>query len=272
MHASRVVPNRLTLLGAILMLFATVTDAQSQISLRVPSAEDQGHRYYHELLIAAADRAGLRLEIESIPDIPQLRRQAALEAGHLIDVDWYVETVERNGTYRVANAPVTNNLIGHRVFLIPRGESARYRDVRSVADLVALDAVAGVGEGWYDAQVWNVNGLSVVEVADSRNIFGMVANRGRGIDYFPRGIAEVISEAPHYPHLEVEPNLLLVYARDFRFYFSPQVSPCVIQAIERGLHAVAADGTMDRLLRRHFAEVFTTYRLAERRRIDLATH
>lgn len=118
--------------------------------------------------------------------------------------------------------------------------------------------------------MWRHNQLPVTDRnGDWRVLYKQVAKGNRGVDYFRRGVIEIVTEAPNHPELQVERQLVLIYDRDFVFYLSPQSA--LLAPVTEALTLARDTGLIERLIRKHYAEAFDLYRLNDRVRIKLDT-
>ncbi|MCL2918166.1 hypothetical protein [Shewanella litorisediminis] len=254
----------------VLSLWSYASQVSSaQITVRMASFSDNTHAFFHELLIEAFRLQGHELQIISAVDVPQTRINLMLESGKL-DVHWFLPGEARDSRLHRVPVGLTNGLIGNRILFIPQGQQWVYDRVKNLEDFRALNKVAGFGIGWFDASVWHHNLLPVTELkGDWRVLYKQVAKGNRGVDYFSRGVNEIVTEAPIYPDLEVERGLVLIYDSDFVFYLSPQSA---LQApMTKALTQARDSGLIERLIRKHYADVFDRYRLNDRVRITLDT-
>ena len=67
---------------------------------------------------------------------------------------------------------LVRELNDYRIFLIRKGEQARFRAVRTLADLRRF--TAGAGEGWPSTAVLRANGLPVVTSIGFEQLFAML--------------------------------------------------------------------------------------------------
>ena len=276
MYRNRVpLPKAWAILGAhLLVLICCLSPLYAdtgEVTLRVPAFEDGRHHYFHDLLRQSLAALGHELHIDPVWELPQTRREADLAEGVWADIDWYVRTDERDSLFRHTELALTDGLIGHRVFLIRPEDEELYAEIATIEDLADTGLVAGMGQGWYDYQVWTSNGLPVTQTAHPGNLYQMVALGDRGVDYFPRGIAEAVIEAPSHPYLAVEPRLMLIYDRSSRFYFSDAVSDATVSLIDDALQRAAASGLRRELLREYFGGVYDELGFDTRHRIYLQT-
>lgn len=240
--------------------------------IRPESDRDPRNRYFLDLLTLALNhtvrRDGpFRLEPVAVP-IPQSRAIAELAAGKQLDVVWTMATRERESVLLPVRIPLLKGLMGYRIFIVRAGDEPRFAGIHDIAGLGRLVAVQG--HDWPDADILAANGLPVVRSESYEGLFGMLA-LGRA-DYFPRALNEPWSElaALHHQGLAVEPRLLLRYTADNYFFVNPH-NTALAERIERGLRAAMADGSFERLFRRHPANAtaFAKANLAARRIIDL---
>ncbi|WP_051677127.1 hypothetical protein [Maridesulfovibrio frigidus] len=225
-----------------------------KIYLRMPSYFDGEHDYYYELLEMALHNAGHEVTIDKVAELPTARERKMLEDGDL-SIGWYLQSSQRDNQYVPIPVNITNGLIGKRILLVPPEDLHAYKDVKTLDDFRALNKVGAFGWKWYDAVIWEKNGLPFKEVLNWRNIFKMIAHRSRGIDYFSRGFNEIVNESRANKELVIEPHLLLEYKRDFIFYLSPKFAH-LRPIIEEALLEAKKSGLMDELLRKHWVNNF----------------
>ncbi len=244
--------------------------AQNRLDLKLVSFSDGKHQFYHELITESLKAIGYTVNIQSVADVPQPRIDAMLEQGEL-SLYWYLPNAERNQKYLPITVGLTNGLIGHRVLFIKKGAQAEYNNVRTLDQFRALNKVGGFGKNWFDVRVWSANNLRYYEQeGDWKVLYRMVEAGNRGVDYFSRGINEIVAEAPQYPNLDVEQNLMLVYDRDFQFFVAPG-NRDLVPILTRALNQARQSGLIDRLVRKHYAEVFSRWGFERRIKIQLQT-
>jgi len=221
------------------------------VEVVVGSLSSGAHAFFHRLLVEALEAGGVRAELRTFQDLPQLRAAAMLETGAL-SVHWFLRNAERDRLFLPVEGDLTRGLVGKRVMLIRPEEQTRFDGVRTAEDLRATGAVAGLGAGWFDVEVWRANALPLVEQhGEWQTMYRLLAAGGRGIDYFPRGATEVLDEARRHPELAVERGLLLVYDHDFRFYVSPARGD-LVGPLRGGLAVLRESGRHAELLDEHF--------------------
>jgi len=259
----------------ILAITLTLTTLASRpvlandIVLNFPFGGISQYEYFHELLITSLAESGHTVKINRVQDFPHLRIRNMLLHGE-ISISWLIRSEQRDKTYLPVPVPLTNGLIGKRILLIPIGRAHEYENVQTLNDFRRLRKIGGFGTNWYDTHVWTLNNLPYKEVANPTLIYQMVAAKNRGIDYFSRGFNEVIGEQADHPELEIEPNLMFTYERDFIFYVTP-TRPDLVPILTDALNKARHSGLMERLIHKHWADNFERLQPETRTIIKLKT-
>lgn len=262
--------SRVAIPVMLLAVLSVVTVPAQATEFTIPEVSEHKGRdnFYIELLEKSFSGVGEPLNLKKVP-IPQLRASYLLERGE-VDILWMLESKQRNEQFIPIKVGLTNGLIGKRVFLIKKGDSARFSDVDSLFSFQQRKLIAGMGTKWFDAKVWRKNKLLYREqIGDWQAIYGKVA-ANREYDYFPRGVNEVIAESKLYPDLEIEPSLVFEYERDFLFYLSPY-SAHKYSALEKALIYAEETGLIDALVQKYWGEDLTTLNYSTREKIQLIT-
>ncbi|MBE1302310.1 MAG: hypothetical protein GJ680_20660 [Alteromonadaceae bacterium] len=157
-----------------------------------------------------------------------------------IDVAWTTESVRfRNNSIEIPIA-LFNNLFGHRLLLIRKGEQYKFDNISSVDDLSNL--LGGQGNQWRDTSVLKSSGLQIVTATDADILTGMLLSER--IDYFPRALHEAWLELKEHSSLTVENNLMLVYQQPVYFYVTPK-KPKLAKALLQGLTRLQNSGQLN---------------------------
>lgn len=243
--------------------------ANEKIVLTSGTLRDGGHAYYHELLRSSLKLSGYDLDLK-LEELPQKRAEGLLDKNAL-SIYWFLPTKERdNRGWVKIRFGLTNGLIGQRVLFIPKGKQNLYDEVRNLDDFRNLGLCGAFGVNWFDVKVWKHNALKYETVdGDWHVIYGMLAAGNRKIDYFSRGVNEIIAEAKLHPELEIEKRLLLVYEHDFFFYMDKTDGARYKDIIEKALIKAKSTGLMDKLLRKYFLESIDQIGYKKRLKIKL---
>ncbi|MCG8568846.1 MAG: hypothetical protein MJB14_01780 [Spirochaetes bacterium] len=254
----------------LLLVIQVIPCYGKTIILKLAILEGEYYLYYHELLQKALADVGYQLVIERLTEYPQRRIAVLLDTGQ-ISLHWFIRTAERDKRYVPIRVGITNNLIGRRVLVIPKGEQGTFNQVKNLNDLRKLNSVTGFGENWFDIKVWQANQLpyKVVE-GNWQNMFLMIFSKKRGIDNLSLGVNQVLNYADHYPFIDVEKKLLLIYERDFWFYVTESYSE-IQPVLEEALINAKETGLMDKLIRKHWAGDFEKLNYDQRIKIHLKT-
>ncbi|MBD1556782.1 hypothetical protein HC752_07520 [Vibrio sp. S9_S30] len=244
--------------------------AVNKVTLTLPAFSDNGHAYFHELLVESLKAQGIELNIVTPSKHTPQKRIVHMLNKNQLSVYWLVKTPERNAKYHVIDVPLTEGMIGQRVLLIPKGAQARYDKITTLEELQKLGVVAGLGANWYDIDVWKANKLPYhVKDGEWRELYEMLNIEG-GVNYFPRGMHEVVAEAKSQPQLSIEKNLILKYDRNMVFYMS-ELSLEHKLLIERALKHAKESGLIKRLIDKHWKDTLKTIKLEGRTIIELTS-
>lgn len=267
-HSSSSVSLLYGLFLFLLLVALTLQVRADTVELSIQSRPDGKHEYYEELLKKSLTVQGHSVAIKLLPALPQ-KQIARMLDDDMISLHWFVHTKKRDKRWIPIKIGLTNGLVGHRILFIPKNKQSLYNNINSLDDLRKTGMVNAFGKNWFDRKVWEANKLPYVVVdGEWRVIYRMLPEADRGIDYFSRGANEIIKEAEHQPHLDIEKRLVLVYDRDFRFYLSSPAAKYK-NLIESSLRKAKESGLMDKLVREHFSDVFTSLNLDNRVKINL---
>lgn len=225
--------------------------------------------YPSELLAFVLDKAEYVYTFKLTPSLhTQARIAESLKLGR-VDVFWMGTSEEYESSLYAIPYPLYRGLLGYRIFVIHRGNQARFDQVRGLEDLQKLLGIQGIG--WSDIEVLEYSGLHQDE-AIYDNIFDMI-HRGRA-DYFPLGFQEAYvrmeARLPELPSLAIEKRILLVYPFAM-FFFVNKENTELISAIELGFERAYQDGSILDFFYNHpdIKTAITRAQLDQRLRIDI---
>lgn len=251
----------------VLLLLAVAPAVQATRSPLVFQMHDPGReshwRYLLALMKLAVERAGVDYEfVEAQEPMTQARviREVAGRTGRL-DLAWTMTSTEREQQMIPVRVPIDRGLIGHRIAFVRREHVGRWAELRTLDQLKRF--TAGQGADWPDTEILRENGLPVQTGSRYEVLFDML-RKGR-IDYFPRAVFEIDDEAAGTlaQDLVIEPHVLLRYPAASYLFVRPD-RPQLAADLERGLEAAVADGSLQRLFQRHFGDLISRHRLAQR--------
>ena len=171
------------------------------------------------------------------------RAMEELKAGG-IDVFWAGVTPELEESLRPVYIPVLKGLLGHRVFIIKKGNQALFDNINNLNDLKKRKA--GQGITWGDTKVLKGANIPVATTLKYNNLFRML--EGNRFDYFPRAVHEPWSEVVSRPvlNLTVEKRILLIYPFAM-YFFVEKDNKRLHDIIYKGMEMAIVDGSFDRL-------------------------
>ncbi len=260
----------LVFVPAVVMLLSTTAPAAEPLRVIYPRSESRkdGRAIFPiAVLQLALEHSGREFRLQpSQATMQQARSIRMLSDGRELDVLWTVATPAREKQLRPIRIPIDLGLIGWRVLLIRSGDAQRFASIDSIAALSLL--LGGQGHDWPDLAILRANGLQVAASPTYEGLFAMLV-RGH-IDYFPRGIDEVDRELERRSEtpVEIEPTLLLHYPAPLYFFVNPG-NDALARALETGLEACIADGSLRDALQQRFSERISSLNIAQRKILEL---
>ena len=262
--------NKIYILLVMLLTYSGLTWANDlQVRhIRPESAADLRNNYYIEVLRLALNKAsatdGLPTLIMSDKTMYQKRAIEQLKQNRGIDVVWTMTSIKREADLQAIRIPLLKGLLGYRIFIIRKGEEAKFAAIQTLDDLKQL--TAGQGRDWPDTKILEANGIKVVSGIKYSSLFAML--QYKRFDYFPRGVNEAWAEVKAHPDkdLVVEKNLLLQYPAPIYFFVNKQ-NQILADRLERGLRIAIKDGSFEKLFKNHPAnkEIFELSNIDKRK-------
>lgn len=194
-------------------------------------------------------------------DMSQDRALQSLREGKDIDLFWTMTSKDREKGLRVIRIPLLRGLLGNRIFIIRKGDQAKFDKVKTMDDLKKLSL--GQGHDWPDTFILESAGLKVEKSPNYQGLFPML-DSGR-FDAFPRGVNEPWTEVEkNIPgKLEIEKKLAVSYLAPLFFFVNPN-NKALAERLEKGLKAAIADGSFEKLFNQHWGEFLTKANMKER--------
>lgn len=257
----------------ILVLLAPFAQATPEQSLRVryPAVQHFYYQardaYYVRLLETALSRTGRPFVLEAVPlaEYSEERSVRFLLEGHY-RVHWLNTTAAREAVLRPVRIPLEKGAIGWRAFFIRPESAAEFAAIDSLEELRAQ--VLAQGHDWADVDILRGSGLKVERNPSWAGLFQMILKRRA--DAFPRSIAEIAAEArvDEARGLMIEPTLLLHYPAAYYFFVAPDDIE-LAKALEQGLRAMQADGTLDAMFFEQYGPAIEALQVGQRRVISI---
>lgn len=226
--------------------------------------------YVIELLRQALERSGAGHSLQpSAKAMPQSRAQLSLEQndGH-VQLMWTMTTRERELSMLPVRIPIYKGLIGWRVALVREEDRDWLKSLREPAQLKPMRF--GQRADWPDTHILRSNGLQVITSQSYDSLFRML-DAGR-FDLFPREVVVAWDEQQRASNaglkLAVDPHIVIHYPSAF-YFFTSRARAELAADIQRGLEAMIADGSFDRLFEQYHGDTLRRARLDQRRVIEL---
>ncbi|WNF45027.1 transporter substrate-binding domain-containing protein [Pseudomonas sp. SG20056] len=263
-------PNYLQALLVLALLFLPTSQATERLNYPLHSDGIDPEAYALALLTAALERTPGRYQLQPTP-VPMAQSRALLAIEHdskSVQVMWTMTTREREVRLLPIRIPIYRGLIGWRVLLQRSAEAEQLATVRNLDELKRFSF--GQRHDWPDTAILRANGLKVVTSQHYRGLFQMLA-AGR-FDLFPREVVVAWQEQVHALEnglaLSIDNHLLLHYPTAFYFFTSRNRADLAAD-IERGLEAMIADGSFQRLFEQYHGDTLRQANLHQRRIIEL---
>ncbi|MGF1758260.1 diguanylate cyclase [Photobacterium sagamiensis] len=193
---------------------------------------------------------------KTMPDASLIQASEVLNGARLreevkqgnIDVMWTGASPENDRQLLTIRIPVLKGLLGHRIFIIRKGEQFRFDNISTLNDLKQLNA--GQGTFWGDNKVLGAANVPVITTIKYANLLPMLD--GERFDYFPRAVHEPWSEVASRPemNLTVEKKLMLIYPNAMYFFVNKN-NHKLHEKIFTGFEMAIKDGSFDDLFFNH---------------------
>ena len=239
------------LCAALLALCGQALAAQAPV-LRIVTPglhpSSLGHAVYFPQVLRLAlekTRADGPFEIIQIDQNLTSPRQATeLRNNGIINLMWDGSNRQRETELWPVRVSLLRHLNDYRVFLIRAEDAERFKAIRTLDQLRALKAGAGVN--WPSTDILRANHIPVVTSIAYEYLFPML--RAKRFDYMPRGVYEAFHEqrVNAKENLAIEQTIFLHYPVPFYFFVSRE-NAALGQRVERGLRIAIKDGSFDKL-------------------------
>lgn len=245
---------------------AATTENRYEIVYNKPAV---GRVYMQDLLKLALDYSGKPYTYTTTNETYSRPRQMESVKNGNLSLMWGGTSDQMESDFIPVRIDAYRGLMSHRVFVIRRGDQARFDKIQTFDDLRAV--TFGQGRSWQDAKIMEHAGLTVVKTTKKNGLFHMLD--GGRFDAFPRGANEAWNELAAFADLPlaVEKNLVLVYPLP-TYFFVHRGYPDLAVDIEAGLEAAIADGSFDRYFyaSKEVRDVIQIADLPNRRAIHIA--
>jgi ABC-type amino acid transport substrate-binding protein len=238
------------------------------------SALDRRYVYHWRILETALERTQAEYGPYVLePSVFMTEKRQAFELRNATDkltVMYLSTTPEFERDLIPIRIPVDKNLGGYCVFLIRRDRQPDFASVASLDDLRRFRF--GLGLGWIDVGILESNHLRVVTGSSYDGLFEMLV--ARRFDVFLRAAVEVLDEyeARHtaLPDLHIEDRLCLYYPLPMYFWFAKTpAGRRLAERAEKGMRAMIADGTYDRIFAEYQGAKIARLHLRDRKILEI---
>ncbi|MDX1538930.1 hypothetical protein [Arsukibacterium sp.] len=229
------------------------------------SYDTRGHYQIELLKLALARSPRSYVAVPSKHELSQYRTLRHVQLERELDVLWTFTNLKREKELLAVPIPIDRGLLGWRLMLINSKDQEKFKQL-SVEQLKELRS--GQVHDWPDLTVLQENGFNVAPSSSYKGLFAML--KRQRIAYFPRSATEIWPELEQHKDegISVDSHWALYYPAPLYFFVSKE-KPELAQAIEQGLRAAMADGSMKQLFLQHFADYIARAALDKRQVIQL---
>lgn len=259
-------------IGLLISLIVTNSAFAVEIKLPITSKYAERDAYKIGLLKLVLQKAKRKYKITiSSTEYTQARILNALKKGdNKINLYWMGTSTKIEKDLLPIRFPIYRGLLGHRIFIINKGDQAKFDNVNILGDLQKYKGSQGIG--WSDIEILEHSGLKQ-HTTKYESIFKMI-NRGGRIDYFSRGVSEAFVEVEarkdKLPNLAVEKKVLLVYPFAM-FFFTNRSNKELARVLEDGFREAYKDGSFNKYFYNHpdIKKIFKEANIENRIRIEI---
>ena len=235
---------------ALLAMLGFTASAQAATPIKVLHSDNPKEALLLSILklaISKSDRASKYTYDPFTETVTEGRLVEMIKSDEL-DVMWAGIQGVYEQEMRPIRIPALKGLLGHRIFIIRKGDQSMFDSVRTLSDLQSIPL--GQGRFWGDTAILKANNMNVVDPVKYSSLMPML--EGGRFDFFPRGVHEPFAEVVREKHLNltVEESILIIYPYGMYFYVSVDNKRLAMD-IEQGFRNAIADGSYDELFFNH---------------------
>ena len=170
-----------------------------------------------------------------------------------IDIVWSMTSETREKDFLPVRIPILKGSLGYRICIRHKDNGRKFSKVKTLESLQQSKISIGQGHDWPDLGILQANGLRTLAFQQYRGIFQ--ALKAKRFDCFARGINEIWSEIESLgDKLLVADEVFALYYYSPSFFFVNRGNTKLAEQLTAGLKAAIADGSFDKLFRRHWQD------------------
>lgn len=237
------IKSSLYILVYLISALATPYALACESPIKVQQLESGKDNLMNALLTLAISKSAPERCVKTNDEVMTTGREVMHVKKGLLDVLWS-SGHDIRGLMPV-RVPIFKGILGYRMFVIRKGEQARFDNISSIEDLKKLKA--GLGKGWGDTIVLQNAGIPMVTTTRARFLWPMLDNKR--YDYLPIAVHEPWEDLALRPELKLttEENILIRYDSAMYFYVNSKNTE-LAKLISDGMKKAIDDGSYDDLL------------------------
>lgn len=178
--------------------------------------------------------------------------EQALAKGEF-DVAVLPSSEERERRIQAIKIPLSQGMLSYRLLAVRQDQVTKLATVKTIKDFQTR-LIGGVGVRWQTLHMYTRNNLLMRTAYRKSELYQMLV--AGEIDYFPRGVNEILGEqffTKHLKNLTITPDIALFYLTP-RYYFVRHGAPELAERIEKGLLKALADGSFKSIFFKHYQD------------------
>lgn len=270
------------LTGSALLLATTTLVRATSMARTEPQATTTDYILWYRNFDSPPVRALVRLALEETPEYGPFTISRSIVMGQgralreladhhtrVVTLANVATTQQREDELLAIPIPIDGGLLGFRVCVIKKENQDRFRNIKSLDDLIDQGIRIGQGQHWPDTPILRGNGVDVITNTRFETLFKML--KGDRFDCFARGVNEVLFDLADIEDkdLMIEPSLLLAYPMPSYFFVAPGDQQTAIR-IQLGMERAIRDGRFARYLARYYLKAVVQLNLEHRTVLVLA--
>jgi len=231
------------LLFILFFTFMNVTVIKAETIIH-PAAQDAKSALLVDILKLSLSKTAPEIIFKEREEATTEDRITSDLLGGAVSVVWLGANPAYEEMLKPIYIPVLKGMLGHRTFIIKKGNQHLFDNVQTLNDLKKLKG--GQGSQWGDTLILKNAELPTVTTPKYYNLFKML--EGDRFHYFPRAIHEPWAEIKEHAekNLTVEKRILLIYPNAMYFMVAPD-NQRLHDLIYKGFETAIHDGSFNKL-------------------------
>lgn len=231
-------------------------------------------KFSYEILehaLAATYQSPNDFEIEyQVVDGDELTRQLMLSDAYtdMVDITYGLTRPAWEKELLVVRVPLLKGLMGYRVSFVHRDHIEQFGKLSKLEQFKSLNL--GSGNYWAVTAIHQQNGFNTLQASNIPTLLTLLMKKR--IDYFPRGVTEILREYSKFKdlhsNLAIEPKFMFHISMPVYLFVNPH-RPEVAERLYQGILRIIKNGKYQAIFTKHFGGVSELLNLTERKVFEL---